>query len=161
MPTPWSMVDASFPTFTGEENVKDQLTKLCDYMYLLVEELKYQLSNLNSKNFNSNALATLKTETTADVTEGLAEAANQLELVINEVASINGRLRMLEALTGRVEDVEEIQEGLADWVAELNLTLEKLAAVLKPDGSGGATLGNDGQELRLVGKVYINGTLIE
>lgn len=28
MPTPWTMVDAAFPTFTGEEKVKEQVTKL-------------------------------------------------------------------------------------------------------------------------------------
>lgn len=168
MPTPWTMVDAAFPTFTGEEKVKEQVTKLCQYMYLLVEELKYQLSNLNERNFNSSALATLKADTTADVAATLAETTAMLALVTSEVADLNARLRSLEGLSGRMEQVEtdvswleKRQEELGEDVETLNRMLEELLAVISPDGEGGASIGNDGQELHLLGKVYINGTLIE
>lgn len=123
MPTPWSMADASFPNFTEDDSSRERTDKLLEYVYLLTQELKYQLSNLGKRNFNSAALENLKTDTT--------------ESVVKEV------------------------EMLGESVMRLRDSLDEVTAVLVPDGSGGAVIGNDGQELHLKGKVYINGILLE
>ena len=43
MPSNWLYIDSNFPTFTGEESLKEQVTTIQNYMYMLVEQLRYTL----------------------------------------------------------------------------------------------------------------------
>ena len=35
MPSNWLYIDSNFPTFTGDENLKEQVTTIQNYMYML------------------------------------------------------------------------------------------------------------------------------
>ena len=41
MPSNWLYIDTNFPAFTGEESMEEKVTSIQDYMYLLVEQLRY------------------------------------------------------------------------------------------------------------------------
>lgn len=159
MPRRWSMVDSNFPTFTGEENPREQITTLVDYMYILVEELKFQLENLDSSNWNSKALQTFQTDTTADVSEQVSALAANLLLVTNEVAAISSRVSAVESLSGRMKTVET---DLAYLQKDLEEFIEEIRDVMQIDEESGAvTIGEEGRELHLIGNVYINNQLVE
>ncbi len=42
MPSNWLYIDTNFPAFTGEESMEEKVTSIQDYMYLLVEQLRFQ-----------------------------------------------------------------------------------------------------------------------
>ena len=153
MPNAWALIDSSFPTFEGDEKPKDQIPVIMDYMFLLAEGLRYQLSNLSAKNWNSNALENLQVETTAPLEEQIQQIGLQLTRLSNQV---NG----LSALSTKVGSMEETLTQLKDSAEEMQKTLDRLLVVVTPDGNGGATIGTAGQELRLLGSVYINGSLV-
>ena len=165
MPSNWSMIDNNFPTWTGNERATDKITQLHNYIYLLVEQLKYQLNNLDSTNWNSKALRALQADTTQDVeTEltnvagDLSETAQALAEILNRISTIETSMSYLERGQGeqdnRLKDLEEDMEGI-------QADIGGLCAVVQADGSGGATIGSSGKEIRLVGKIYINGILME
>ena len=56
MPSNWLYIDSNFPTFTGEESLKEQVTTIQNYMYMLVEQLRYTLHNLDLSNMNEAAV---------------------------------------------------------------------------------------------------------
>ena len=56
MPSNWLYIDSNFPTFTGDENLKEQVTTIQNYMYMLVEQLRYTLHNLDLSNMNEAAV---------------------------------------------------------------------------------------------------------
>lgn len=172
MPKSWAMVDSNFPTFTGDEKPREQINALVDYMFVLVEELKFQLENLDSSNWNSNALKTFQSDTTKDVSEKVetqgddiasvsgnvtALAAN-LSLLTNEVAAISSRVSALESLSGRVKDVEidlaYLQKNLDEFIAEIREVMQI------DEETGAITIGEEGRDLHLVGNVYINDQLM-
>lgn len=165
MPSAWSLIDASFPTFTGEERVREQCTVMLNYMYMLAEGLKYQLSNLNAQNFNSTALKDIQLETTADVEKQIEEMLADLNTIKNNISAINSRLTEFsgwkDTTTKQLSEIDQTLQTLSDTQKTQGKNIEALKDVMAPDGSGGATLGKDGVTLNLVGKVYINGTLIE
>lgn len=159
MPRSWAMVDSNFPTFTGDEKPKDQINMLVDYMFVLVEELKFQLENLDSSNWNSTALESFQTDTTEDVTKQVAALTANLAMVTNEVAAISARVSTVESLTGRMKQVEEdlsyLQKDLKEFIA-------KMQDVIQIDEATGAvTIGQEGVDLKLVGNIYINGNQME
>ena len=158
MPNAWSMIDTSFPTFTGRESYREQVGALQDYLYLVVEELKYQLANLNTKNWNKTALETFQKDTTAETDEQVKLLQEQLLSVINRITALNSSLSQL---TERVGNAEEELPKLWEGLELLAGDADALNEIIVPDGSGGATIGKAGVSLRLVGDVYINGVLVQ
>lgn len=50
MPSNWLFVDTQFPAFTGEESMEDKISTMQNYMFMLVEQLRYSLHHLDSSN---------------------------------------------------------------------------------------------------------------
>ncbi len=44
--------DVSFPTFTGQESESEKTEKILNYLYMLLENLRYTLGNLDGENFS-------------------------------------------------------------------------------------------------------------
>lgn len=165
MPSAWSLIDASFPTFTGEERVRDQVDTMLNYMFMLAEGLKYQLSNLSSQNFNTTALRDIQIETTADVETALEDMMQEVDTIKNSVNSLRSSLLKLEEWQETADEQlkaiasEQTQQGQA--IADLGDILDALKRLIKQNEDGSITIGAAGTTLQLLGNVYINGTLVE
>ena len=164
MPSNWSMIDNNFPSFTGDERPKEQIAQLQNYLMLLVEQLKYQLNNLSAINWNDSALEQLQADTTKDVEKELSNVAGDLSQTATDLASVVTRLARVETALASLEMARDDHENrigdLEDRADELDADLDNLFAVVKPDGTGGADIGGAGKEIRLVGKIYLNGVLM-
>lgn len=165
MPSNWSMIDNNFPSFTGEERPREQIAQLQNYLMLLVEQLKYQLNNLSAINWNDTALEELQADTTKDVEKELSNVAGDLNQTATDLASVVTRLARVETALAALElakDDHETRLGdLENRADELDADLTNLFAVVMPDGTGGAVIGSEGKVIHLVGKIYINGALME
>lgn len=158
MPNAWAMIDSSFPTFTGKETYRDQVRALQDYLYLVVEELKYQLANLNAQNWNKTALEKLQQETVEPTNEEVTKLAEQITGITNRLTGLSTSLSQLaERMTDAEEELPKLWEGLELLAGDVDILRE----IVRPDGEGGATIGAEGKDIRIVGNVYINGILIE
>ena len=47
MPSNWLYIDTNFPAFTGEEAANEKIETVQNYLFLLVEQLRYTLRNLS------------------------------------------------------------------------------------------------------------------
>lgn len=56
MPSNWLYVDTNFPTFTGRESTEAKVSTIQNYLFMLVEQLRYSLHNLDTGNMNPSAL---------------------------------------------------------------------------------------------------------
>ena len=158
MPNAWAMIDTSFPTFTGKESYREQVGALQDFLYLVVEELKYQLANLNAQNWNKTALQKMQQETVEPTNAEVAVIKGQITNIVNRLTGLSS---VMSQLTERVETAEEELPKLWEGLELLAGDVDNLMAVFKPDGNGGATIGVAGKDIRLVGNVYINGILYQ
>lgn len=158
MPNAWSMIDTSFPTFTGKESYREQVSALQDYLYLVVEELKYQLANLNAQNWNKTALEKIQAETVEPTNEEITQIKGQITTITNRLTALSASLSQLtERMDSAEEDLPKLWEGLELLAGDV----DALTEIIQPDGSGGATIGAAGKDIKLVGNVYINGVLYE
>ena len=55
MPTNFSALDQNLPRFTGDETTERKVQVIQDYLYQLLEALRYAMSNLDTRNFNQTA----------------------------------------------------------------------------------------------------------
>lgn len=165
MPSAWSLIDASFPTFTGDERVRDQMSVVLNYMFMLAEGLKYQLSNLNAQNFNSTALKNIQIETTADVEEALEQLIEELSTVKNSVSSLRTSVGSLEkwqeSASAQLSELDEAQKKFDENQTEFSNQLVAIQAFVGTNEEGIPTIGTKDGTLHLIGKIYINGTLVE
>lgn len=199
MPGQWTSIETNFPTFTGNEKVEDKLAALHNYMHILTQQLKYNLSNLGAENWNTSALRQLTKDTSDEVAaaiaselESIAKRYEQLNANISaltgrmngaegEIARLEERTDQLEgnvksaqediswldeAITGegglakRMEHAEGAVEDLQVQSDELAQATEELKGAVAVAESS-VTIGGEGKELRLVGRIYINGILFE
>lgn len=106
------------PAFTGEEDVKEQIQKLYNYIYALKDQIRYLLQNLGIENMNPSAWAKMKSETLDGQTQ--EDAFNKL--------TNNGKVQGFGVEDGRLYIN-------AEFVKVLNLIAEKLRT-----SSGGFTI---------------------
>ena len=119
MPGQWTSIETNFPTFTGKEPVEERLTALYNYMYILTEQLKYNLSNLSSDNFNATALNQLTANASTEAAKAVAE---ELEKIARQYAQLHARV---ESLSGRLSAVENAGVEMEARVALLEGTLSE------------------------------------
>ena len=65
MPSGTHLLDAGFPSFTGRESTAEKLERIQNYLFQLLEELRFLLHNLGSENFNAGELNSLETRIAA------------------------------------------------------------------------------------------------
>lgn len=178
MPSNLLLIDAGFPTFTGEESPKQQIRALHDYMFQLREGLEYSLRNLTKENFNAAALESMTSEQQSAVTEELKKVYALLNQMSAQIQALQGKVTNAEGLNSRVEELEEETEALGGWVVAVERTaeeaeqtaaeakqtatetaaaLEALQGVVQVAEDGSVTIGTADKPLQLIGIVSING----
>lgn len=143
MATQWSLVDNQFPSFRGDESVKEQILALVNYMFVLVEQLKYNLSNLKSENWNTAALEAFSKESTdaaaAAAADQLIQVITQLERLQGTVSSLNGQVSEVPVIAAKVTALEELdsyhEAALAAQVQQLLALQEDVSALEAADGA--------------------------
>lgn len=68
MPNAFMSLDSGFPAFTGAESTEEKLASIHNYLFMLLEHLRYILRNLGMDNFNAAELQKLE-EAVADTLE--------------------------------------------------------------------------------------------
>ncbi len=96
MPSNWLYVDTNFPTFTGEESPNEKIDTIQNYMYMLLEQLRYTLHNLDTSNMNQTALTQFQNYLTEPIYSRIED----------DEGHINALILTAEGLSSRVSDAE-------------------------------------------------------
>lgn len=164
----WLSIDNNFPTFTGQESLKDQVRLLHDFLPVLIESLKYQLNNLDSSNWNTKAKEEFQSQTTEELEAAMdttdAEVARLIQTMENLEADLSSALGQLASLgedmgwlEEKARDLEERTGSLEESRDAMEADLFELGQILQIQEDGSIQIGREGVTLRLVGAVYING----
>lgn len=111
MPANWLYMDAKFPNFEGEISTEDKLDQLQNYLYLLVEQMRYTTQNLDTTNMNQTALAGWEQALTSPIyaqIEGVGERVTRLSVTADGLTATAARQE--ESIT-QLEDTVAGQGG--------------------------------------------------
>lgn len=117
MPSNMLTTDTSFPQLTDKQTTDEKFSVLTNYLYMLLEQLRYSMANLGRENFNDaefNSIANIITEPVylqlKDVDGNLASLAITAEQLISRMTDAEGNISVLQqtadSLTIRVSDTE-------------------------------------------------------
>lgn len=121
MPSQFAALDTGFPTFTGGETTEQKVKDLHDYLYMLLEYLRYILHNITPENLN-----------TAEVVKWMVtggEDAGEIKQIVNQIAqtTINQGGIIPQVLPQVLETTNIItQEIYADYGMIADLTVDEL-----------------------------------
>lgn len=120
MPTSFLSADAGFPRLTNDIPMEERMNRVQQYLFMLLEQLRYALANLSEDNFNEAALAEME----ENMTSGLRSVVTDL------AGNVSTLEQTAEGLTATVSDIE-------GNVATLAITAESITSrINNVDGQG-------------------------
>ena len=132
MPTNLSIADSSFPQLTKQQSTDEKFDKIQSYLYMLLESLRFSLSNLDKENFNEAGLEEISGIITepvyaqiSDVEGNVTSLALTAQGLSARISDAEGNINTLsvraDSLTSRITSVE-------GDVSTLNQTATSLTA---------------------------------
>lgn len=141
MASNWLYIDAGFPAFTGEESTEEKISAIQNYMYMLVEQLRYTLHNLDLANMNAAAVSQFTRTLTDPIYAAIQDAdGNLTQLAVTA-----------EGIAARVSDAEGSITGLQVTASGLSAAVSSaqgdISALRQTAGSLSATVSNQAGQI--------------
>ncbi len=110
MPTNLLQADVGFPQFKEEQKPDEKITQVVNYLYMLLEQLRYSFGNLGSENFSESGIEELQTILTEPIYGRLENDEGLInELSINATGLYN---RLYDQTTGDITQLALTAQGL-------------------------------------------------
>ena len=131
MPSNWLYIDTNFPTFTGEEDTEEKVTTIQNYMFMLVEQLRYSLHNLDLSNMNKTAVDRYETSLTEPIYARIEDGEENVAELALTAAGLALRLNDAE---GNITSLTATAEGSSMQISDAEddiILVSKLGMSLK------------------------------
>lgn len=138
MPSNILAADINFPQLNGNQTTDQKFKTITDYLYILLEQLRYSMANLGVENFNEAELeniANLITEPVyvqlKDVEDNVSSLSVTAEQLISRMSDAEGNITTLQqtsdSLSSRVSDAEGNITSLQQTATGLYATVSDLS----------------------------------
>ena len=107
--------DTQFPNFTGQENPAEQIRTIRNYLYMLLEQLRYTLNNLDAGNFNTEGLKEIQDAISQPILKQLSDTDGNLAELQVTAAGLASRVSSNE---GDISQLEQTAQGLSSRVGD-------------------------------------------
>lgn len=125
MPSNWLYIDTNFPSFTQKESVNDKVETMQDYLFMLVEQLRYTLHNLDLSNMNKTATDGFVKQITDPIYGEIKDAEGNITQVALVAEGLAARIGDAE---GNITQLQATAKGLQASVSNLNGSVTNLTA---------------------------------
>ena len=107
--------DTQFPNFAGQESPAEQIRTIRNYLYMLLEQLRYTLNNLDAGNFNSEGLKEIQDAISQPILKQLSDTDGNLAELQATAAGLASRVSNNE---GNISQLEQTAQGLSSRVGD-------------------------------------------
>ena len=125
MPSNWLYIDTNFPSFTQKESVNDKIETMQDYLFMLVEQLRYTLHNLDLSNMNKTAADEFVKQITDPIYGEIKDAEGNITQVALVAEGLAARIGDAE---GNITQLQATAQGLQASISNLNGSVTNLTA---------------------------------
>ena len=124
MPTTFQLVETTFPNGEGKDT-QEQINGVYDYLFVLLEQLRYTLFNLDGSNINQNALS----EFIKNISEPIYAKIADTDKNVNELSiTANGLAARIGDAEGDITQLQATAQGLSASISNLNGSVTNLTA---------------------------------
>lgn len=115
--------DTQFPNFAGQESPAEQIRTIRNYLYMLLEQLRYTLNNLDAGNFNSEGLKEIQDAISQPILKQLSDTDGNLAELQATAAGLASRVSSNE---GNISQLEQTAQGLSSRVGDAEGNISSL-----------------------------------
>ena len=165
MPTTFQLVETTFPNGEGKDT-QEQINGVYDYLFVLLEQLRYTLFNLDGSNINQNALSEFIKNISGPIYAKIADTDENVNEISITAKGLDARLSNAE---GDITQLGVTAQGLQASISSLNGSVTNLTADVngiratvsgKIDGSDAQTLIDQNlNQITLAATSGSNGTI--
>nr|DAT93566.1 MAG TPA: hypothetical protein [Caudoviricetes sp.] len=124
MPTTFQLVETTFPNGEGKDT-QEQINGVYDYLFVLLEQLRYTLFNLDGSNINQNALS----EFIKNISEPIYAKIEDTDKNVNELSiTAKGLAARIGDAEGNITQLQATAQGLSASISNLNGSVTNLTA---------------------------------
>lgn len=124
MPTTFQLVETTFPNGEGKDT-QEQINGVYDYLFVLLEQLRYTLFNLDGSNINQNALG----EFIKNISEPIYAKIADTDENVNEISiTAKGLDARLSDAEGNITQLDTTAKGLQASVSNLDGAITNIKA---------------------------------
>ncbi len=124
MPTTFQLVETTFPNGEGKDT-QEQINGVYDYLFVLLEQLRYTLFNLDGSNINQNALS----EFIKNISEPIYAKIEDTDKNVNELSiTAKGLASRIGDAEGNITQLQATAQGLSASISNLNGSVTNLTA---------------------------------
>lgn len=121
MPKDYLALNTNFPSFTGTETTEQKVDQLYNYTYMLLENLRYTLRNLDGSNFNEAGLS--------DITDPIYRELEDAEgNILNLAVEATGLALRVSNAEGDITSLQATAQGLAAQISNAEGDITSLQA---------------------------------
>ena len=125
MPSNWLYIDTNFPSFTQKESDGEKIETMQDYLFMLVEQLRYTLHNLDLSNMNKTAADEFVKQITDPIYGEIKDAEGNITQVALMAEGLAARIGDAE---GNITQLQATAKGLSASISNLNGSVTNLTA---------------------------------
>lgn len=125
MPSNWLYIDTNFPSFTQKESVNDKVETMQDYLFMLVEQLRYTLHNLDLSNMNKTAADGFVKQITDPIYGEIKDAEGNITQVALVAEGLAARIGDAE---GNITQLQATAKGLQASISNLDGAITNIKA---------------------------------
>ena len=115
--------DTQFPNFAGQESPAEQIRTIRNYLYMLLEQLRYTLNNLDAGNFNTEGLKEIQDAISQPILKQLSDTDGNLAELQVTPAGLAARVSSNE---GDISQLEQTAQGLSSRVGDAEGNISSL-----------------------------------
>lgn len=115
--------DTQFPNFAGQESPAEQIRTIRNYLYMLLEQLRYTLNNLDAGNFNTEGLKEIQDAISQPILKQLSDTDGNLAELQATAAGLSSRVSSNE---GDISQLEQTAQGLSSRVGDAEGNISSL-----------------------------------
>ena len=115
MPSSILAADTGFPDLSGDKSNEEKFGQITNYLYMLLEQLRYSLGNLGMENFNESALGELANVITQPVYVQLEGAQGEISALYVTAGVLSSRMEDAE---GNISSLQQTAESLTSRLSD-------------------------------------------
>jgi hypothetical protein len=124
VPTTFQLVETTFPNGEGKDT-QEQINGVYDYLFVLLEQLRYTLFNLDGSNINQNALS----EFIKNISEPIYAKIEDTDENVNEISiTAKGLDARLSNAEGDITQLDTTAKGLQASISNLDGAITNIKA---------------------------------
>ena len=117
MPSNILSADTSFPNLTDEQTTDQKFKVITDYLYMLLEQLRYSMGNLGLENFNETSFQQISGLIQEPIYAQLEDVDKNIASLVLEAEYFNTRLTDAE---GNISSLTQTSETFRTQIQDLN-----------------------------------------